>query len=85
MDIHPAEPPPVTVGFIWGMDLTVFTLPSYHSQQGADRWEFQKLGEGLRSPFYVPVEKAKCCFNQEAFFFFLRRRDFIYRSGMISV
>lgn len=84
MHTGPAESPPVGVDSVWDMDLTQFTIPSYDSQQGSDKWKFQKTWRRSQVSLLWSSEKGKIVV-QSGGAFFLMKMDFIYRSEMLSV
>lgn len=70
MHTGPAESPPVGVDSAWDMDLTQFTVPSYDSQQGSDKWKFQKTWSRSQVSLLWSNEKGKILVQSGGAFFF---------------
>ena len=70
MLIGPAESPPVGMDSVWDMDLTLSTMPSYHSQQRSDKWKFQKTWRRSQVSLLWSNEKGKIPVQSGGFFFF---------------
>ena len=70
MLIGPAESPPVGMDSVWDMDLTLPTMPSYHSQQGSDKWKFQKTWRRSQVSLLWSNEKGTIPVQSGVLFFF---------------